>query len=97
MPAYMIAQIEICDSVEYQNYLEGFIPIFERYKGRLLVTTANEPTVLEGTWDLPRVVVMEFPDTTHAQNWIADPEYKKLAQYRHKSARTNLVLVDGHT
>ncbi|MFA3920928.1 DUF1330 domain-containing protein [Ruegeria hyattellae] len=97
MSAYVIAQIEIHDPEEYQSYLKGFMPIFERFSGRLLVSSAQEPKVLEGKWDLPSVVVLEFPDTDHAQNWISDPEYQKLAHHRHRSARTNLVLVEGCT
>ncbi|MEX0301465.1 MAG: DUF1330 domain-containing protein [Leisingera sp.] len=95
MPAYMIAQIEIHDPEEYQNYLKGFMPVFERYGGRLLVTSAQEPQVIEGNWELPRAVVMEFPDADQARNWISDPDYQKLAQHRHNSARTNLILVEG--
>lgn len=95
MPAYMFAQIEIHDPEEYQNYLKGFMPIFDRYNGRLLVTSAQEPQVLEGKWDLPRVVVMEFPNADLARSWLSDPEYEELAHHRHQSARTNLVLVEG--
>ncbi|WP_428688563.1 DUF1330 domain-containing protein [Roseibium sp.] len=95
MPAYVIAQIEIHDRDEYQNYLKGFMPIFERHKGRLLVTSANEVQVLEGRWALPRTVVMEFPDSQHAKNWLADPDYREITRHRHQSAHANLVLVEG--
>lgn len=96
MPAYMIAQIEIHDPDEYQNYLKGFMPIFERYNGRLLVTSSKELHVLEGNWEFPRVVLMEFPSVDLAQSWINDPDYQKLARHRHQSARANLILVEGH-
>ena len=95
MSAYIIAQIEIHDPDEYQKYLNGFMPIFNRHGGQLLVTSSKEVRVLEGTWNLPRMVVMEFPDTEHALNWLNDPEYKTLAQHRHNSAQANLVLVEG--
>ena len=95
MSAYFIAQIDIHDPDEYQNYLKGFMPIFERHGGRLLVSSAEEPKVVEGSWSLPRIVLMEFPDQEHAQSWLNDEEYQRLAQYRHRAAQTNLVLVDG--
>ena len=38
MSAYMIAQIEIADPEEYQNYFAGFMSIFQRYGGELLAT-----------------------------------------------------------
>jgi uncharacterized protein (DUF1330 family) len=37
MSAYVLAQIQIDDPDEYQNYLAGFMPIFERHGGELLV------------------------------------------------------------
>ena len=37
MSAYMIAQIEITDPEEYQTYLAGFMPIFQRHGGELCV------------------------------------------------------------
>ncbi|QMU56778.1 MAG: DUF1330 domain-containing protein [Boseongicola sp.] len=95
MSAYFIAQIDIHDPDEYRNYLEGFMPIFERYSGRLLVSSSKKPKVVEGSWSLSRIVLMEFPDQEHAQNWLNDAEYQRLAHYRHQSAQTNLVLVDG--
>jgi uncharacterized protein (DUF1330 family) len=37
MSAYVLAQIQIDDPDEYQNYLAEFMPIFERHGGELLV------------------------------------------------------------
>lgn len=95
MTAYFIAQIDIYDPEEYQNYLAGFMPIFERYKGRLRITSSQKAEVIEGEWHLPRIVMMEFPDMRYAKNWLNDPDYQALARHRHRSAQTNLVLVEG--
>ena len=66
MTAYFIVQITVHDPERYKEYLAGFMPIFERYDGRLRVTTAQEPSIIEGNWDLNRVVVLEFPDIGQA-------------------------------
>ena len=95
MSAYMIAQIDIFDPDEYQNYLAGFMPVFERYGGELLATSKNETEVIEGEWAYSRTVIMKFPSVAKAQEWHHDPEYIKLAVHRHRSAKANLVLVDG--
>ena len=95
MSAYMIAQIDIHDPAEYQNYLAGFMPIFERYGGELLVTSKSPVEVIEGTWQHPGVVVMKFPSLQHAHDWHDDPEYSALAEHRKRSAKANLVLVEG--
>ncbi len=95
MSAYMIAQIEIHDPDEYQDYLAGFLPIFQRYGGELLVTSKNETTVIEGDWSHPNTVIMKFPSAKDARDWYRDPEYVKLAEHRHRAANANLVLAEG--
>ena len=95
MSAYMIAQIKISDPDEYQNYLAGFMPIFQRYGGELLATSKNETIIVEGEWAYPSTVIMKFPNAEKAQEWHHDPDYIKLAEHRHRSAKANLVLVEG--
>lgn len=95
MSAYMVAQLQIDDTDEYQNYLAGFMPIFEKHGGELLATSKNQTTVIEGIWSYPSTVIMKFPSVEAAQAWCNDPDYKLLAEHRHRSAQTNLVLVEG--
>jgi uncharacterized protein (DUF1330 family) len=95
MAAYMIAQIDVHDADEYAKYLSGFMPIFQRYGGKLLATSKNRTKIIEGEWALPNTVVMEFPSIVEAEQWHADPEYQQLAIHRKKSAQANLVLGEG--
>ena len=95
MSAYMIAQIEITDPGEYQNYLAGFMPIFQRYGGELLATSKNRTDVVEGSWAFPGTVIMKFPSVEKARQWYEDPDYQSLARHRHRSAVANLALVEG--
>jgi uncharacterized protein (DUF1330 family) len=95
MSAYMVAQIDVIDPEGYQAYLAGFLPIFERYGGELLATSKSETEVVEGEWAYPRTVIMKFPSLDHAHRWHADPDYQALAEHRRRSARANLILVEG--
>lgn len=95
MSAYMIAQIAIDDAEEYGNYLAGFMPIFQRYGGELLATSKCDTRVLEGDWAHPCTVVMKFPSMSRAMAWHDDPDYRALSEHRKRSARANLVLVQG--
>ncbi len=95
MSAYFIAQIYVNDAERYQRYLAGFMPIFERHGGQLLVTSRNEVEVVEGDWVHTRMVVMKFPSLDAAHAWHDDPEYQALADHRHASADTNMILVEG--
>ena len=95
MTACMIAQIRIDDAERYQSYLAGFLEIFQRYDGEILVTSATETEVIEGTWALPRTVVLRFSNCERASAWYRDPDYQALATHRHEAAEANLVLVES--
>ncbi|MEP0940174.1 MAG: DUF1330 domain-containing protein [Rhizobiaceae bacterium] len=95
MSIYVVGQLNIHSYEDYKEYLAGFTPIFERYNGELLATSKQETEILEGTWAMPRTVLMRFPDTESARAWFNDPDYQKLAEIRRRNADTNLVMVEG--
>lgn len=95
MVAYVIGQLNIHSPDEYQDYLKGFLPIFQKYEGELLATTKRDTEVIEGTWSYPKTVIMRFPSLEAAHSWHSDPEYQELAEIRHRTADTNLVIVEG--
>jgi uncharacterized protein (DUF1330 family) len=95
MPAYVVGQLEVLDWDDYQKYLNGFMPSFERHGGKLLATSMQDTKVLEGSWASSRTVLSEFPSAEDAEDWYTDPEYVELMKVRHRTARTNLVLVKG--
>ncbi|MBE9067649.1 DUF1330 domain-containing protein [Leptolyngbya cf. ectocarpi LEGE 11479] len=95
MSAYVVAQIQINDPEEYQHYLAGFMPVFKKHGGELLATPKNQTIVVERNWAYPNTVMMKFPSLAAAQAWCEDPDYKALAEYRNRSADSNLVIVEG--
>ena len=50
---------------------------------------------LEGDWQPTRVVVLEFPSLEQARRWYNSEAYRDPKALRFKTARTNLILVDG--
>ena len=95
MPAYVIGQLDIHDPEAYQEYLDGFLPSFQRHGGELLATSSAETHVMEGSWASPKTVIMRFPSLADANAWHNDPEYVQLAKIRHRTASTNLVVIEG--
>lgn len=95
MSVYVVGQLNIHNPEDYEEYLAGFTPIFERYNGELLATSQQATEVLEGTWAMPRTVLMRFQDAETARAWYNDPDYQKLAEIRRRNADTNLVIVHG--
>jgi len=95
MSVYVVGQLNIHTPDEYEDYLSGFMPIFERYNGELLASSRQETEVLEGTWAMPRTVLMRFSSAEVARSWYNDPDYQRLAEIRRQNADTNLVIVHG--
>jgi len=94
MSVYVIAQLKVHDPDEYQNYLAGFMPILRRHAGRLLARSL-EAEVIEGSWALPRTVILRFPTAEDAHRWHHDPDYQAIAVHRQRAADCNIVLVEG--
>ena len=94
MPAYLIGQVTIHDSAEYDKYVAGFMDAFAPFDGRVLVAT-EDVEVLEGAWPRTRTVVLEFPSMAHAKRWYESPNYQAIAQHRFKAATANLILAGG--
>ena len=94
MSVYYIAQIDIHDSDEYQNYLNGFFTIFEKYNGKFLAGNP-ETEVIEGEWAYPRTALMKFENEEDARAWYSSAEYQALSKHRHAAASANLVLIRG--
>jgi uncharacterized protein (DUF1330 family) len=51
--------------------------------------------VLEGDWDIDRLVVLEFPSMEQARAWYDSPEYQEVAPIRQAASRARAVIVEG--
>ena len=94
MPAYVIVDIEITDPAGYEAYKQMAPPTLAIYAGRYLAR-GGATAVLEGSWAPSRLVILEFPDAAHARQWLESPEYAPARALRHRTARTNMVLLEG--
>jgi uncharacterized protein (DUF1330 family) len=94
MSAYVIVDIEVTDAARYGDYKLLVPPTIAAYAGRYLAR-GGKAEVLEGTREPHRVVVLEFPTAEKAKEWLNSPEYSPLKVIRHRSAKTNMILVDG--
>jgi uncharacterized protein (DUF1330 family) len=59
MPAYLIVDCEVTDPERYEVYKQLAPPAIAKYGGRYLVR-GGATTILEGSWQPNRVVVLEF-------------------------------------
>ena len=94
MADYIVADIEITDPDEYQQYAQQVGATITKYGGKYLVR-GGQPETLEGDWKTKRIVILEFASVEQAKTWYDSPEYSALKGIRHRSAISNLLLVHG--
>ena len=94
MPAYLVAELEVTDPAQFEEYRKGVPASIAAYGGRYIARGgAIEP--LEGDWSPKRMVLVEFPSLAQAKAWYASAEYRDLLALRLKSAKTRAVLLEG--
>ena len=95
MPAaYALIQVDVFDPEAFDAYRAHAPETIQRYGGEYIVR-GGVYEVLEGPDPLPRLVVIRFPSMSAAKDWYGSPDYRKLLAVRQRSAKTNLVLVEG--
>jgi uncharacterized protein (DUF1330 family) len=94
MSSYFIALIDIHDPKRYEQYLEGFDAVFEKYNGKV-IAVEDHPRTLEGNWPASRTVVIKFPDDSKLRKWYESSEYQKLAEHRKEASVANVAVITG--
>ena len=94
MSAYVIVEIEIVDPVGYEEYKKLAGATVEKYGGKYTVR-GGKTEVLEGDWNPKRIVMLEFPTMERAKQWLNSKKYREPCKMRHRTAKTNMILVEG--
>ena len=94
MAAYVIVNDEILDEGTFSDFRERIGATVAAHGGRYLVR-GGSLEVIEGSWSADRLVVVEFDDVGAARRWLGSPEYTELKGIRERSAKANVILVEG--
>ncbi len=94
MPAYVIVEIDIVDPAGYEEYKKLAGTTVEKYGGKYVIR-GGRTEVLEGDWKPKRVVVLQFESAQRAKDWLNSEQYREPRKMRHRTARTNMILVEG--
>lgn len=95
MTVYALVQLNIHNREAYDRYQARFMPVLQKYHGRLLAADEN-PRVLEGEWgDRNKVVLMQFADKDAFRAWATSPEYTEIAVDRKAGADALVLLIKG--
>jgi uncharacterized protein (DUF1330 family) len=94
MSAYVIVEIEVTDPVGYEEYKKQAAATVHKYGGKYIVR-GGRTEVLEGNWKPKRIVILEFPTAERAKEWLNCSEYSEPRKLRHKTAKTNMLVIEG--
>lgn len=94
MTAYAIARLwDVKLGPEIQAYLAGIDETLAPFAGQFIIH-GGERTVLEGQWN-EDLIVIAFPDLTHARDWYASPAYQRILALRKGNSSGDVILIDG--
>ena len=94
MAGYIFVQTDVSDPEKYDTYKQAVPAVIEQFGGRFIVR-GGEMEVLEGAFDGPRVVILEFPSAERAREFWASPEYAAVKSLREGAASMTAVLLEG--
>jgi uncharacterized protein (DUF1330 family) len=94
MSAYVVVQVEVTDPAGYDEYKKMVPSSLAAYEGRFVVRGGACDT-LEGSWRPKRLVVLEFPSVAKARAWWASDEYRDAKALRQRTAKTEMIVVEG--
>jgi uncharacterized protein (DUF1330 family) len=79
--AFVIVEIDVHDPIGYEEYKKLAGPTVEARSGKYIVR-GGKTEVLEGEWQPKRIVVLEFPSTDQAKEWLDCEEYREPRKMR---------------
>ena len=94
MKGYLILDFSITELNGFLEYVDKIPAFIEKHGGRYVVKGVS-PEKMEGNWLPERLVILEFPSTDKAKDFLADPEAQTLFALRHKTTNSQLVLAEG--
>lgn len=94
VPAYLIANVDVTDPEGFETYRALVAPTIHAAGGRYLVRGGNVE-VREGQWHPKRLVILEFASMADAIRWYESDEYAPARAIRERTARSDVVLVEG--
>ena len=94
MPAYVIVETDVHDPDRYAHYMAASPGAVAAGGGRF-VARGGELAVLEGDWQPPRLVILEFEDLESARRWYASEPYQETKRLREGAATLRMVAVEG--
>jgi uncharacterized protein (DUF1330 family) len=92
--AYVIADITVTNPEQMAKYREWSTKAAAEF-GAQYIVRGGAITVLEGSWQPTRLVILQFPDVDTAKRWYASETYQHAITLRENAGVMRMVLVEG--
>jgi uncharacterized protein (DUF1330 family) len=90
----VIVDIDVHDPVGYEEYKKLAPAAVELYGGKYIARGGKTET-LEGDWTPSRLVILQFENSEQAKKWLYSDEYREARAMRHKTANSQMVVIEG--
>ena len=94
MSAYIIANVEVTNPTQYEEYKKWSSEAMKAHGAEVCVR-GGQVQVLEGDWSPSRVVVLKFPTFERARAFYETEEYRKARDARAGAAVMRMIAVEG--
>lgn len=94
MSAFIIADVDVTDPQQYEDYKRWSSTAIQAHGAEVLVR-GGAVTVLEGDWQPSRIVVLRFPSVEAARAFHDSPEYRRAREARAGAAVMRMIAVEG--
>lgn len=88
---YALLDVVVKDREKFMEYVEGHLPSFQQYGGKLLFRSIDLETI-EGSWHPKFFVVHEWPGEDAFKAWHNSKEYAPWKRLREDAMDMNMVL-----
>jgi uncharacterized protein (DUF1330 family) len=92
--AYIIADIQVTDPAQYEDY-KKLSTLAMQAHGAEVCVRGGAADVLEGDWQPERLVVLKFNSVADARAFHASVDYSRARQAREGAAVMRMVVVEG--
>jgi uncharacterized protein (DUF1330 family) len=94
MPSYAVAHMyKVTMGADIIEYLKRIDATLTPFGGRFVVH-GDPVEVIEGDWP-GFLIVIQFPDRSHARDWYASSAYQEILPLRTENSDSDVVFVDG--
>ncbi len=94
MSGYIIANVQVTNPTQYEEYKKWSSAAMQAHKAEVCVR-GGQVQVLEGDWSPERIVILKFPTFEAAKAFYEVPEYLKAREARAGVAIMRMVVVEG--